>query len=145
MTPPGRLSNLWHIPGRAWTAALKAANVTLWWRFGAALVVTGLIGLLIWIIWQGPWSAGVEPERLDWLGWFGVLLIVALIICVVALFDFRVALQASRSGISLQADGDHDDPAPLAQVTTTTTVAAAPGTAASADEGELPPDQRVKL
>lgn len=133
-------SMLWHMPGKIWAGALKAAHVTLWWRFGAAVVVSGLVTLLIWIIWQGPWSAGVEAERLDWLGWFGVLLIVALIICVVALFDFRVSLQASRAGLSLTADG-HDDDAPKVEVETVTKIKTP---AAAPDDGELPPDQRVQ-
>lgn len=102
-----RMDALWHIPGRMWAGALKAAPITVWFRFGAAMVVTAGIAGLIWIIWKGPWSLGVEAARLDWLGWFGVLLITALIICIVALFDFRVALQASRTGITLTAD--HDD------------------------------------
>ena len=93
---------------RIWHAALAAANITLWWRFGAALIVSMGVGSLIMIIHYGPWSLAVEAARLDWLGWIAVLLIINLIIIIVALFDFRLALSANRSGFSMTADGDHD-------------------------------------
>ena len=48
------------------------------------------------------------------------MLIVALIVCIVALFDFRLNFKASRTGIEANMQGDDDHP--IATVTTTTTV-----------------------
>lgn len=114
-------SLIWHMPGRVWAGMLAAAPVTVWQRFGGAVMVTVGVGALIWIIWRGPWSPAVEGDRLDWLGLYGVLLILALIVCIVALFDFRLNFKASRTGIEANMAGE-DDPPPLATVTTTTTV-----------------------
>lgn len=118
-------SLIWHMPGRAWAGALKAAGLPLWWRFGAAVMVSLMIWALIWIVWQGPWPDAAWSKRLDWLGWYGMAAWFALIICVVALFDFRLNFRASRQGIEANMAGD-DDPAPppvTVETTTTTTVA----------------------
>lgn len=137
------LETVWHAPGRAWAGALKAAPITLWWRFGAVMIVTGIVGGLILIFWKGPWSAAVERARLDWLGWNSMAGWFVIVICIVALMDFRLNFRASRAGVEANMAGDHDDAPPLAQVTTTTTVTGAPA-APPADTGELPPEQRVQ-
>lgn len=136
------LTTLWHAPGRAWAGALKAAGITTWFRFGAALVVSATIHLLIWIAWKGPWPAEAWRTRIDFMFWNSMAGWFALIICIVALFDFRLAFRASRSGVEANMAGEHEDAPPLAQVTTTTTVTAPP--AAAVDTGELPPDQRFQ-
>lgn len=102
---------LWHMPGRLWSGMMKAAPVTVWARFGGALSVSVGIAVLVAVIWLGRWSLAVEAARLDWLGLYGVLLILALIVCIVALFDFKLNFSASRSGISANMAGD-DDPLP---------------------------------
>ena len=113
-------SLIWHIPGRVWAGMMQAAPVTVWQRFGGAVVVTAGVAGLILIIWKGPWSLTVEGARLDWLGLFGVMLIVALIVCIVALFDFRLSFRASRTGIEANMAGD-DGPPPLATTMETPT------------------------
>ncbi len=133
------LEILWHAPGRTWAAMLRAASITLWWRFGAVLIVTGIVGALIWIIWKGPWTLAVQLDRLNWLGWNSMAGWFVIVICIVALMDFRLNFRASRSGVEANMAGDHENDAPLAQVTTTTTV-----TGATPGVGELPPDQRVQ-
>lgn len=109
---------IWHMPGKMWTGMLKAAPVTVWQRFGGAVVITMGVAATYWIIWKGPWPTSEASDRLDWIGLYGVLLILALIICIVALFDFQLAFKASRTGIEATMKGDD----PLATVTTTTTV-----------------------
>lgn len=118
------LSLLWNMPGRMWAGMLKAAPITVWQRFGGAVMVTVGVAALILIIWKGPWTLAVEGKRLDWLGLYGVLLILALIVCIVALFDFRLNFRASRTGIEANMAGDDHEAPPLATVTTTTTVEA---------------------
>ena len=115
-------SLIWHMPGRIWAGMMAAAPVTVWQRFGGAVVVTlGVAGLIL-IIWRGPWPLALAAARLDWLGLYGVLLILTLIVCIVALFDFRLSFRASRSGIEANMAGDDHETPPLATVTTTTTV-----------------------
>lgn len=113
-------SLIWHMPGRIWAGMMAAAPVTVWQRFGGAVVVTLGVAALILIIWRGPWPSSLAAARLDWLGLYGVLLILTLIVCIVALFDFRLAFKASRTGIEASMAGD--DHEPIATVTTTTTV-----------------------
>lgn len=131
-------STVWNAPGRIWDGALRAASITVWMRFGASLVVSLGIGSMAWIIWKGPWTDRVEAARLDWLGWALLMLIFTQVICIVALFDFRLNFRASRQGIEANMAGE-EDPAPLEVKTTTTTTVTAPG------DGELPADQRVKV
>lgn len=108
------------MPGRIWAGMMKAAPVTIWQRFGGAVVVTMGVAGTYWIIWKGPWPIALAPARLDWLGLYGVLLILTLIVCIVALFDFRLSFRANRQGIEANMAGeDHE---PIATVTTTTTV-----------------------
>ena len=113
-------SLIWNAPGRMWAGMLRAAPITVWQRFGGAVMVTAGVAWLIAIVWLGPWSGRVEAARLDWLGLFCVMLIVALIVCIVALFDFRLNFKASRTGIEANMQGDDDHP--IATVATTTTV-----------------------
>lgn len=122
------LQTIWHAPGRAWAGALKAAPITIWFRFGAVMIVTGIVGGLIWIFWRGPWSASVERSRLDWLGWNSMAGWFVIVICIVALMDFRLNFRASRSGIEANMAGEHDDPPPLQVQTTTTTTTVTPPT-----------------
>lgn len=130
--PPGRfaaaLKAIWDIPGNAWRGALAAASVTLWWRFGAVVIVTAIVGALIWVIWKGPWTLAVQASRLDWLGWNSMAGWFVIVVGVVALMDFRLNFRASRTGIEANMAGEHDDPpAPLTVATTTTTTVTPPG------------------
>lgn len=128
------LSAVWNIPGRAWVAMNKAASITVWQRFGGALVVSALVLLVIWIIWKGPWSTDSELVRLEWLGRYGVMLIGALVICIVALFEFRLNFAASKTGITANVEGDDE----TRERHTTASVRESP-------PPEIPEDQQVKL
>jgi hypothetical protein len=124
---------VWHGPGRLWAGMMKAGSLTVWQRFGGALVVTALLALLIWILWQGPWTQDVEAARLEWLGRLAIGLVLAVVICIVALFDYRFAGSFNKAGASFSmADGDLPDapPPPLPP----------PEPAAG---GELPADQQA--
>jgi len=130
--PEGRLARaaslIWNLPGNAWRGAIAAANVTLWWRFGAAILVTGLFAWIIWIFWKGrfwPGDGNAWHVRGDWLGWFGMSCAFLLLVCIVALMDFRLNFRASRTGIEANMAGDEDPPPPLTVETTTTTTVGA--------------------
>lgn len=141
----GALGRVWRMPGNAWHAALKAANITLWWRFGAALVVSLTIAMLIYIFWRASfWPAEAWRVRADWLGYTLMWSCFTQIICIVAIMDFRLNFRASRQGIEANMAGDeHEKLEPLTVETkTTTTVQQA---VAAPDDGELPLDKRVKL
>lgn len=132
-------SLIWNWPGNAWRGAIAAANVTLWWRFGAAIMVTGLFAWIIFIFWRARfWPPEAWQVRGQWLGWFGMACAFLLVICIVALMDFRLNFRASRAGVEANMAGERD-PTPLAQVTTTTTVQGpAPDPAAQPSETRPP-------
>lgn len=150
MKPPGAFVRvilaLWHAPGRTWAGALMAANITLWWRCGAAFASTALFALVIWIFWKAPfWPAAAWAVRADWLGSFGLSAAFLMLVCIVALMDFRLNMSVSRSGLNASMAGDHDEPPPpVAQVTTTTTTEiTAPAPVAEA-ETKSPPWEAPK-
>jgi hypothetical protein len=106
--------------GRIWAAMLKAASVALWAQIGAGMAFTVGTGALVWIIWQGPWSATVERARLDWLGWISAGSLGLVLVALVAIAGLRLGVKASKDGFD--ASVERDDPT----VTTTTTTKVSP-------------------
>lgn len=78
---------------------------TLRWLslFGAGVVVSLFLAVLIWIVWKGGWT-GQEPEQLKILGWvsFGFLALLAVVLVALA----AVNVKASAGVASLEIDGD---------------------------------------
>lgn len=122
-------SLIWNAPGRLWAGMMAAGSLSLWLTAGAGmawtLVTVGLVFLFrdslaasdqFWIIISGQG-----------------LVFVAL--CAMA--GQEISLGISRQGLNLNVGRD-EDAKQVAEITTRTTV-----TTAGADDGELPPDQRV--
>lgn len=53
--------------GNIWRAAIAAAPVRFWAMVGAAIALTALAAVLIWIVWAGGWH-NQQPRQLDILG-----------------------------------------------------------------------------
>lgn len=114
---------VWHAPGRTWAAAVKAASITLWWRFGAVVMMTALVSWLIWIIWRGPWPAQAWEVRLELLGRISLSAMFIILVGVVALMDLKLNFSWSKDGLSSSMQGDQDPPPEgTTRVTNTTTV-----------------------
>ena len=45
---------IWHMPGKLWSGMMRAAPVTVWQRFGGAVVVTMGVAAIIMIVWRQP-------------------------------------------------------------------------------------------
>lgn len=121
-------SQLWHIPGRAWAAALKAAPMRQWWQAGGQVAMTLFAAGVVAILWLGPWTEAVEGKRVDWLGTVAVGALFIVLVYGVAMNDLRLNMRAGRGGIEANMSGEDDPPSPLTvETTTTTTVAKASG------------------
>jgi len=111
VTAPSWLSQIWHLPSTIWRGMLAAAHITLWWRFGAAVVVSLMAALVIWIFWQGTfWPKEAWSVRGQWLGWFGILLIAGMLISVAFLFGRELELAANKDGITIRTGDDDHEP-----------------------------------
>lgn len=118
---------LWHIPGRAWTAALAAAPLRQWWQAGGQMAMTLFAAGVVCILWLGPWTLAVEGKRIDWLGGVAIFALFIVLVYGVAMNDLRLNMRAGRGGIEANMSGEDESPPPLTVETkTTTTVAQAP-------------------
>lgn len=134
--PGSALALLWHVPGRAWAAALKAAPLRQWWQAGGQMAMTVFAGAVVAILWLGPWSLAVEGKRVDWLGVVAVSALFIVLVYGVAMNDLRLNMRAGRGGIEANMSGE-DDPAPppvTVETRTTTTVAQPVASAAPDDD-----------
>lgn len=120
-------SLIWHMPGRVWAGMLRAAPMPLWWRAGAAVVLTGIFAGVIAIFWRAKfWPPEAWELRGNWLGYMGLSAAFTLLISIVALMDLRLNFRASRTGIEANMAGDDEAPLPPLTVTPATTVEAPP-------------------
>lgn len=106
-------SLVWAIPGRAWTAALKAGSLSLWLTAGAGMAWTILTASLV-ILFRPI----LTHDDAFWII-IGALVIVFLAIGAMA--GQEISLGISRQGVNLNVGRDEHQ---VAEVTTTTTVTA---------------------
>lgn len=100
-----------------WRALLAAAPVRLWAMIGAGPGLTAFAAALVWIVWRGPWPAGLAAQQLTILGWALWIVLAVIAVIIVALASARVKA-AGPGGASLEIDGGEEpaaapqDPAP---------------------------------
>lgn len=138
---PAWPSNVWNIPGRAWTAAFKVGPLREWLSAGAGMAWTLGAGALVWLF-----RDDLQPGEAFWIIETS-LMIVAITIVAITATGFN--LRAGKGGVEVHVGSEDDDVCkPLAEVVTRTTVSAPTEVPAAAeqpdDDGELPADQRVQ-
>lgn len=99
-------SLIWNIPGNTWRAILAASPISVWMRFWVTQMVIALVVWLVLIIWKGPWTLAMEAKRLDWLGVCLLAGMFTILVCVVALFDFRLKFNATKEGLTADMAGE---------------------------------------
>jgi len=131
---PAWLSNLWNIPGRAWSAALKAGPLREWLSAGAGMAWTLAALGLVWLFRER-----LTPEYAFWIIESALLIV---LVTIVAITATGFNLRAGKGGVEVHVGAEDDDaPKPLAEVITTTTVTA-PTSAAPPADPEVPPWER---
>jgi hypothetical protein len=112
---------LWHAPGRAVRAALKAGSLATWMQWGAGVAASLIaVGFLL-VIWLGPWPDREAGKRLDLLGQGQLMAWATVLVSLAAIAGLRLAFSGGKDGFKAGVERD-DDPPPAAVVTTTTTV-----------------------
>lgn len=124
-------SLVWHIPGRIWAGMMAAGSLSLWLTAGAGMAWTLLTAGLVLLFRP---ILGAEEAFWIIMGALGIVFL-----AIGAMAGQEISLGVSRQGLNLNVGRDE---APKVEIATKTTVTAAP---ALGDDGELPPDQRVKL
>lgn len=104
-------SLIWHMPGRAWRGALRAAPLRVWAMIFAGPALTVAASGLTLIVWRGPWPAELAGKQLDFLGWT-LLAVVALIGVIVAALAAVKVKGAGPGGLSLEIDGGDEPQTP---------------------------------
>lgn len=87
---------------------LHAAPVRLWAMILAGPPLTAYSIWIVMLIWRGPWSPGMEHDRLEILGRALFCLYALLAIIMVSLASVRVKA-TGPGGLAFEAEGD--DPA----------------------------------
>ncbi len=134
---PAWPSNVWNIPGRAWTAAFKVGPLREWLSAGAGMAWTLGAGALVWLF-----RDDLQPGEAFWII-ETALLIVAITIVAITATGFN--LRAGKGGVEVHVGSEGDDASakPVAEVTTTTTVTTPVGAPeAPVAEPEQPPWER---
>ncbi|MET3527278.1 hypothetical protein [Phenylobacterium koreense] len=126
---------------RAWRAVLAAAPVKIWAQIGAAVALTMVLVAGAWVIWKGPWAAVYQGKQLDALFYLLVGVELLMMVALAAITGLSVNVHGGRDGI--HASIDQDEAQPL-EVKTTVATTVKPASLAPADDGELPPEQRVQ-
>lgn len=126
-----------------WRAVLAAAPVKIWAQIGAAVALTIVLVAGGWVIWKGPWAAIHQGRQLDALFYLLVGVELLMMVALAAITSLSVSLHGSKDGLHASIDQDEAQPLKVETTVATTVTPAAP--AHAPDEGELPPDQRVKL
>lgn len=132
----GRLSAIWK-------AILDAATVKVWAQIGAAVALTFVLTAGGWVVWRGGWEVARQEQQLDALFYLLVGVEVLILVALAAITGLSVNLRGGKDGITASIDQDEAQPITVATTTTTTVTPAAAEVVP--DDGELPPDQRVKL
>lgn len=109
-------SLVWGIPGRAWTAALKAGALREWLSAGAGMAWT-LVSLGLVFLFRGE----ITAEHAFWIIESALLIV---LVTIVAITATGFNLRAGRGGVEVHVGADDDEARPVAEVTTTTTVTA---------------------
>lgn len=91
-------------------ALLRSAPVRLWAMIFAGPALTAYSIWVVLIVWKGPWSPGMEAQRLEILGGALLCLYALLAIIMVSLASVRVKA-TGPGGLAFEADGD-DTPNP---------------------------------
>lgn len=107
---------LWHMPGRAWRGALRAAPLRVWAMIGAAPALTLAAVGQTFIVWRGPWPESLARQQLEIIGWAHLIVLTLIGVIIAALAAVRVKA-AGPGGLSLELEGD-DDGAPQTVKTT---------------------------
>lgn len=87
---------------------LAAAPVRLWAMILAGPPLTAYSIWIVLLVWKGPWSAGMEHDRLEILGRALFCLYALLAIIMVSLASVRVKA-TGPGGLAFEADGDDAD------------------------------------
>lgn len=124
-----------------WRALLAAAPVKIWAQIGAAVALTFVLLAGGAVIWRGPWDHALQSKQLDALFYLLVGVEVLTLVALAAITGLNVNLHGGRDGIHASIDQDEVKPLKVETTVATTVTPAAPP---PADDGELPPDQRVQ-
>ena len=90
---------------------MRVAPVRLWAMIFAGPALTAYSVGVVLIVWKGPWSQGMEHDRLEILGWSLLCLHGLLAIIMVSLAS--VSVKASGpGGFAFEADGDGSQDTP---------------------------------
>lgn len=114
------LALLWHMPGRTWRGALRAAPLRVWAMFLAAPVLTLAAVGQTFIVWRGPWPETLARQQLEIIGWAHLIVLALIGVIVAALAAVKVKA-AGPGGLSLELENDDDTAAPAATTAPTPT------------------------
>jgi len=115
---------VWNMPGRLALAMLRAAPAAFWAQCGAAVAMTGVFIGFGLVVWLGPWAATREEQQLNLLGIGMMIAGGCVVIALVCIMGLKLAVNASREGVRLEAE--RDDEPPAAVVVTNTTMVETP-------------------
>ncbi len=90
---------------RVWRGMMRVAPVRLWAMIFAGPALTAYSIGVVLIVWKGPWSRGMEAQRLEILGWSLLCLHGLLAIIMVSLASVSVKA-TGPGGFAFEADGD---------------------------------------
>lgn len=95
---------------RLWRAALHAAPLRVWAIVLAGPALCVAAAALIVIIWRGNWPESLAGNRLDYLGWALLVVLINVTIIIAALAAVRV--KASSAAGQFEVGGDTNERPP---------------------------------
>lgn len=101
---------------------VSSSSIRTFGLMAGGLVNSGMLGWVIWILWQGGWTAQTEAQRIWFLGWTGFALVFNTMIVIVSLAAARVNVKG-LGGTSAEISAG-DSAAPIVTTTTQTKVEA---------------------
>ena len=104
-----------------WTPRDLRAMLALVFSIVGAAVMTGFAGIFVYILWKGGWDATTAEQRIEWLG-YGFVIVLVTVFAVLTALGMAINRRSFRgkAGIfEVEASGGSDDPP---KIVTTTTV-----------------------
>jgi hypothetical protein len=103
-------SLLWHMPGRAWSAALAAGPLKLWLQALGQIAMTFFAVGVTLILWLGPWTLAVEDERVGAITAIALTCLFIVLVYGVAMTGLNLNVHASKTGVEAEINQDDDEP-----------------------------------